>query len=355
MKYKYQPLVLLITLTRINTMQLKQIMLAGSLSLLSMLSCAAESPFWLNFSNDFSYVTSGGIEPHQSSNRYLLDTGYMYRGNTVDFTMAAQVHRGANGSDRVGDIQAYSNIDEDRFSKLYEAFASVHLPHQVDLILGKIDANGIFAYSDNAAEFINASMGFSPTITALPTYPDPALSINLVKNHENGHHIGAGIYAGSSARSFSDKFYIAEAGYAIENGRVKLGYWHHDGLWQTHQSSAQKAGTGGLYLIADYNWPQQNIAGFLQYGQADQQLADIKQHLGLGLVFEQTVGIGITKVWLGQQSLTNQDETTVELFYQWQASHWLTIKPDLQYIRHPGGSKQTANAMVATLRIMITI
>ena len=43
-------------------------------------------------------------------------------------------------------------------------------------------------------------------------------------------------------------------------------------------------------------------------------------------------------------------ETAVEAFYRVSVFEWFSLKPDLQYVIHPGG-KDTDNAFAATMRL----
>lgn len=40
-------------------------------------------------------------------------------------------------------------------------------------------------------------------------------------------------------------------------------------------------------------------------------------------------------------------------FYKWQATAWLAVKPDLQWIRNAGGTRPGSYSVAATLRFRI--
>jgi len=44
-------------------------------------------------------------------------------------------------------------------------------------------------------------------------------------------------------------------------------------------------------------------------------------------------------------------EYNAELYYGVHVTNWLTVRPNLQYIRHPGGVSEVDNAVVAGLKI----
>ena len=81
---------------------------------------------------------------------------------------------GGNASDYVGDIQGFSNIDAASFNGIGEAWLEVKFLHDAMRVKGgRIDANTEFAALHSSEEFLNSSMGYSPTIWGMPTYPNP--------------------------------------------------------------------------------------------------------------------------------------------------------------------------------------
>ena len=47
-------------------------------------------------------------------------------------------------------------------------------------------------------------------------------------------------------------------------------------------------------------------------------------------------------------------EYNVELNYGFHVTNWLTVRPNLQYVKNPGGVKEVDNALVAGLKIQST-
>jgi carbohydrate-selective porin OprB len=130
---------------------------------------------------DVSPNLRGGIDTQRAVSRYLLGIGFAadlekvlgWRGATVfvDF----QHHDGTLGEAIVGDFQVFSNIDAPRRTQIPRAWLETHwLSDRLRIKAGKIDANNEFAYTLSGGSFLNSSMGFSPTIFVMPTYPDPA-------------------------------------------------------------------------------------------------------------------------------------------------------------------------------------
>ena len=61
---------------------------------------------------------------------------------------------------------------------------------------GKVDASSEVAYVEHASVMLNSSFGVSPTIFALPTYPDPATSLNFFWEPQDWASWGIGLYDG---------------------------------------------------------------------------------------------------------------------------------------------------------------
>lgn len=50
----------------------------------------------------------------------------------------------------------------------------------------------------------------------------------------------------------------------------------------------------------------------------------------------------------------SQTEYNAELNYGLHVTDWLTVRPNLQFVRHPGGVKAVDNAWVAGLKVQAT-
>lgn len=156
----------------------------------------------LVITNDFSDDVRGGAEPDSDFNRCLLDLSLTFDGHKLigwsGGSAFVRMHSyiGENGSDYVGDAQGFSNIDDDSHTLLYELGVEQKLPGtNWRARVGKIDANTLFATVENGADFLNFSMGYSPTIMQLPTYPDPGWSGSGNILFDNGHRaFGFGLY-----------------------------------------------------------------------------------------------------------------------------------------------------------------
>ena len=263
--------------------------------------------------------------------------------------------------------------------------------------VGKVDANAEFAYISPAAGFINASAGFSPAIFALPTYPNPATSVNLFVYPCDDFYAGAGLYDGATAVDgvptgsrgpagfFSDDdsddwFAIAEAGVLfdaagpVNSVRLAVGGWWHSGEF-TRFDGGIEDGTAGFYALAEGRfWTPEGVDraddddarglwGFLQYGAANDEVSSVAQQFGGGVSLTGTLpgrdadsaGVYLSLVdFSGDPSAGfTDDEFSIEFFYDIEVTPWLHVKPDIQWFQNPGGGA-TEDALVGTLRCIIT-
>ncbi len=47
-------------------------------------------------------------------------------------------------------------------------------------------------------------------------------------------------------------------------------------------------------------------------------------------------------------------EYNAELYYGVHVADWLTVRPNLQYVRHPGGLDEVDDALVAGLKVQLS-
>ena len=69
-----------------------------------------------------------------------------------------------------GEMQTISSIQDDPRSYLAELWIQKSLNRFAQIRAGKIDANRDFAYIENGYDFLNSSLGYSPTLITLPNY-----------------------------------------------------------------------------------------------------------------------------------------------------------------------------------------
>jgi len=284
---------------------------------------------------------------------------------------------GANGSFRAADSQGFSNIDADPFSRIGEVWYEQKIGGRFRVKTGLIDANRDFAFVDNGADFINSSMGYSPTIFPLPTYPDPHLGLVVHVDPTDRIYLSAGLFNGGPAMGVADfkaLFSLGEVGLRWKGwggGRIGVGYWRVGGHRAEADDLILPVSTGGEYLVIDQTlWTgerdgnEQSIGAFFQAGLADPRASSTSSHVGGGIVGrglvarrpDDAIGVGVTAVRLALPTsgeLYTRREVDATAFYRFALTKWVALKPDVQLIWYPGGELGRRALLAGTLRIEV--
>jgi porin len=282
---------------------------------------------------------------------------------------------------------AYSPL-RNQISELW--YSQKLLNDQLLVKAGKIDANNDFAFVANASEFANSSMCNSLTILGMPTNPDPAMGTDLFFHPTSNLYAGAGMFDGSLEQGIStgsrgpstlfehSLFFIGEFGTtwstsAHQDGRLGIGAWGHTGQFARY-SGGTDDGTAGAYLVLDQTiWRKhpeidgdtQGVFAYLQYGYADPQVSPVQDHFGAGATWvglmdwrkNDILGLAATYVEftnVRSAGYSGGGELDVELFYKVVVTPWLSIKPDIQFVRNPGGVRDRPDALAASIQTTVT-
>lgn len=330
------------------------------------------------FTVDGSWAATGGLEPGATALRSLLDVGFTLDAGRAlcleggTFFAAVQWIAGENGSAQVGALQDLSNIDaDDRFDVPRLWFEQLAPGSGTRVRAGWIDANSTFATADNAQGFIHASMGFSPTILGMPTYPKPALGLTL--DQPIGDFAArAGVFDGSDTGRRGDLFLIGQLDATWDGartGRLGVGAWHHTATFARFDGGKEE-GTQGIFAVLDQRlWTdrsdaERQLSVFAQFGLADPDVSALTAHVGAGLSLDRpfcpqlsdVLGIGISAVRLTDEPGAGFDfdsETALEIHYGVEPLPWLRFKPVVQVVRHPGGVATVGDAVVLSFRTTV--
>ncbi|WP_414829744.1 carbohydrate porin [Alteromonas sp. H39] len=277
-----------------------------------------------------------------------------------DYFISGQVLEGKNASTEIGDIQVASNIDAGEFSKLYEYWLSYEFASLDGVMtVGQMDLNNKFAYADNASEFLNSSMGISPTIFTVPTYPEPALSLVYEQHLGANYSLAGTVSAGAGNDDFSDLFYMLEWRYHSDTIGLKAGGWHHTGELTALDGHIEDS-SEGWYAVLEGQLTSMPVGYYAQYGYTDKRLTEITQHVGAGITARHfllnhnaVTGVGVTAARLSELTDTQRRwETVAEVFVKFQINDALSLKPDIQYVMSPAGDDR--NVWVSTLRVALS-
>jgi porin len=371
----------------------------GRRSKLADVGLAVGGQIDLDFSSDIAIDLANGIHEGGFAFREITNLNFTltsdqalgWKGGTFFFNF--QNHEGQNGTVRLAnDAQGFDNQDGPDATQLSQAwFQQTFDENKWRIKIGRVDANTEFDYVSNGTEFLNSSFGYSPAVFAFPTYPDPAYSANIFWTPCDYLYAGAGVYdSNRSERSLifaghpndvkpssGGVFSVAEIG-AKWNlrgddlpGRLGIGGYYHNGRFPRFDGDTQD-GAVGMYADFDQTvWKSaatsdgvNNTLGiFAEYALADANVSLIDQQAGAGIVltaplvifpdFSDFIGIGATYAHFSNHADLQDDyELAMEAFVKFQFLPGASIKPDLQYIIHPGGNGKP-DILVYTIRLEI--
>jgi porin len=262
---------------------------------------------------------------------------------------------------------------------------------------GKLDITGGFecrgcavsfdgsAYAnDETAQFLSGSLVNNLTIP----FPDKGLGIVLYWNPTETWYASIGAAdARADARETglnttfdgpnSEFFYVAETGWTPRlasakgqlQGAYRMGVWNEPRAKGYTGSAQMYKDDVGFYLSCDQmliketndSDDSQGLGGFFRYGSASARRNDIKTFWSAGLQYQGAWTGRDDDVWalgtsqavfsdLASGTYSADNETVLEMYYSAQVAPWLSITPDIQYVRHPGGDQSIANTYIAGIR-----
>lgn len=331
-----------------------------------------------SFVQDWSNEWSDADDPATGFGRYSLDLVMSldgeklvgWKGSTAAVRLKQHIVEFGSGDGYVD--QLYSNIDASSRTYLYELWLEQRVwGSRLRLKGGKFDANSEFAVVTGAGDFLNSSMGYSPTIMAFPTYPEPKLGFGAFLKVSKSSGLNAGVFQTDGWGTLT----VVEPGRrwtaAGDNeGRVSVGYWRLDGEIP-HWDGSSSGSTQGIYGVVEQSlWrarsadPEKGrrVSSFLQWGHSSAAVSTFSGHVGGGLVLQSPLArrsgdsLGIAATWVNVSSQMPRidnpgSEFVLESYYKIAISRWLALVEDLQYFRQTAGE---GNGPVTTSRLVVT-
>ena len=314
---------------------------------------------------------------------------------------------GQGGSDKyVGDRAIFSNIDAYDAFRLSDLWIEQRLlEDKLSLKIGQMRSDDEFGVTDTAAFFVNSCFGCAnplPTPIPVSIYPVSALGIRARMEPIKGLYGQVAIYDGNPSsgdfrnpitgvmprnarngtdwaiRSSEGFLWASEIGYqrCCEDypGAIRLGLFHHTGTFvhpaiDIAGTDKDNSNTFTYFVFVQTIWqkssaPKEGVSAFFRAIKAQEQRSTIDYSLQGGLVYtgitssSDKVGLAYIKNHTSRFTnpvvIANGDyESYVELSYQFPLKPYLHLQPDLQYIRHPGGSSTIPNAWVVGVRAIL--
>lgn len=302
----------------------------------------------------------------------------------IDF----EYHGGDNPTSKLtGDLQVFDKNNADPFFETLELWYQQILFHnKLRVKVGKIDANTEFSVIDNGLDFINSPTQVTPAFPVFPTFPDPMPGITLFFNPNHLFFADFALYDANQSEHFLNfygdpssaqltkhgQLFIVETGLTWDNlpllghnGNFKIGLWQHNGHFADLFGN-QIHGLAGIYLIYDQTlWEStsklnkgQGVRMFLEYGFTDSRISPVFRHYGGGIVWtaptasrpDDELGLSVQTADISSGlRVPEKYELNFETYYQFALTNGINLKPDLQYIIHPGGIYH--NALIGTFML----
>lgn len=331
------------------------------------------------FVNDWSKSLWQGHDASYGLGRYSFDLSATidsekslgWKGGSGFIRLKQHLHEFGWSHDEAA--QVYSNIDAASRTTLYELwYQQKWMAGKVRIKGGKIDANTEFATVENAGDFLNSSMGFSPTILSFPTYPEPkpGAIVALTNAHEYGIELGV-FQTAMGTMSFAEPRRHWSVGASELPGHFSAGYWRLDGAMTCFDGSASSVSQGFYSVLEQGLWRSkgndrdQSFNTFLQFGRANGDVSAVTHHFGGGAVWQAPLasrphdGLGFAATWVkfSSQPAAGFDydgEVIVESYYKMAFTRHVSLVPDVQFLHHPYGVRTNPDVAVFTPRLVIS-
>ena len=290
---------------------------------------------------------------------------------------------GGDPGEFLGEAQGFSNIDTPDFSGIGEAWLEVKfLRDRWRAKAGRIDANTEFAALHASEEFVNSSMGFSPTIWGLPTYPLPGNG--ALAEYSPSSHVQFSVGTFERLELLETRqlragwMWLAQTklnwvGAGQRDGVLSVGAWHQTGRVNSLDGSNRKGATGPFVALEQTIWREpgrevgdetgRHVHLFLQYGLANPLVSEVASHVGGGAAFrapfrsrrDDMVGFGVSQVALSEYGPEGPDarELLAGPFYLFELTPAITIKPDVQWLRQIREGHVAHSGVLATCRVVL--
>ena len=316
-----------------------------------------------------------------------------WRGGRVKLHLLS--NEGGEPNALAGTLQGIDNIEVDRQrTKLYQAWVEQSLAgDRISLLVGLADLNAEFYQTDASGLLIAPAFGVGSELAATgpngpSIFPSTALTARLRVTAPNAAYAQAalvnaraGVLGDPDGVSFSTRdgaLAIGEVGWT-KRGKVALGYWRYTDRQpdiRFGESAAEHPGrvAQGAYFLAEQPFNEGNeqepqVSLFARIGLSDGNTTPFSGGWQFGTLVtnllpsrpDAQLSIGMHRGLLskGYRSAardlgieTVRSETGFEITYSDQLLPYLSVQPDVQYVRRPAGNPAVDDAVVLGLRLI---
>ena len=333
---------------------------------------------------DGSHVFSGGLShPLKFDAQSLIDlfvkvdTGRLLGWPGGTLFLDAQSHSGPSVvPNQVPALADPDNMDAGPQTSLDRAwFQQALFAHKLRVRLGLMYVDDQFYTVPFGQNFVSLDFSSDASISTfvLPTYPKGAWGGDVFYEPDHTFSFSLGVFHDRETElPYNPGGALIVSEEALRGHwqglplKLQLGAWVDTGRFQRFAGGVVHH-AAGAYLVASAKlWKPQHsgdrgIGVFLQYGSAPPSVAAVRAHFGAGLVWtgpsaarpQDEFGIAYSDSLLSPQAgFPHGFESEIETYYQFDASHGLTVQPDLEYWQHPGGGN-TPPTLLGLVRVML--
>jgi porin len=292
---------------------------------------------------------------------------------------------GADPTKFIGDSFATSNIEASDTFKLFEFFLKQEITSEFSALIGLRDLNADFHVVESSKNFLNGAFGISQVFAQTgpqgpSIFPQAALASTLHYRSSDslgpyanvgGFNAHAGyqnqLHGTQINTSFSDGWlFVAETGLQQttspqDSRRYAVGYWRYSKPVSFLDQSERTGMNEGGYALLDQPLGQ-GVSYFAKYTFAPHEMNLFHSSIETGLSWYHPFGRNdqLSLGWVHAErsgdpaTFTNEadNESVLELVYKIPVAPGIDLKPDLQYVSHPGLTN-LPDATVGTLEVSI--
>jgi len=346
----------------------------------------------LSYTGDLIGSASGG---RRRGTRYLDNLDIVFEADMDHLVgwRGAQVHvyglynNGKSISDFAGDTQAVSNIETGvQAFRLYEAWIDQRLGDRVSVKAGLYDLNSEFDALDAAGLFTSSPNGigtdFAQSGKNGPSiFPATALAARLQVEPAKGWAIRTAVLDGvpgdpdrprRTAFKLGDgdgALLVGEVQAPLGGGKLLMGHWRYTASFERNDGSGFAHGNTGNYIRAEMPLAVRDgrtIDGFVRFGTASGRFNMFDAFAGGGLKFSGWIagrdadefGLAVASAFTSESyraaTGASSAEVAVEATYRTPVTRWLSLQPNIHYIRRPSANPRIKDVLLLGLRAEIS-
>lgn len=288
----------------------------------------------------------------------------------------------------IGDAQAASNIDVPvQVDRIVDFWYQHEFSEKFKGLIGIQDISMEYGITESSLNFLNSSFGVTADFTysgvnGPSIYPITSVGARGLYNFTEELSLRAGIYDAdpgdpTTYRSFHTRIggssgflEIAEIAYQDDDQKIGLGAWNYSKK-QEKIGTDEKAALYGSNVFLEKKITH-GLKTFFRFGWANPVANEIQSNTVLGMAYtgifqrkkvNDEAGLGATQIHFSRQFIKEEssggdyssEETAYEAYYQFKPIKHLSLRPDVQYITNPAGSRDVKNAWAMGFRTVVDI